>query len=460
MTSISPSPVPSAPHVSLERSSTSTSVGSSRASVVSPIRRANVTSPTSPTARPSLPGAPSKRFSTVQSKVGSLEAIHYKPKPSEKKIQSFKQDFSHIKSKVDAKLVLPPSEPGVAKSTAGSFSVATAAGSRGGSVKRPTVVTTTSTTTTARTASRQPLSPPPSRTSSAVRTATPAVISTSAATATTTTTTATATSPRSPLHSRRSSSVSTTTSPPLSPSSPNSGSANSRRLSKHIIPTQKAQYDHVKSKVGSFDNVAYKEAGRGRPSSRASSSGGNGGAFSPNNGRSRSPSGARSSNSSNGGSTTASTTSTAQRRLSSGGSGFKIPPSKKVDYSKVRSKVGSLEFINHTPQGGNLRVFSEKLNFRETAQSKIAKEINITQFYQNEDQSFDTSIQEEHEGEAVQGQDNGEAVAEHHTQEQDESIIYGSNAGADEFEPPKNILTVLAEVTESVGEIGLEEAHS
>jgi len=38
-------------------------------------------------------------------------------------------------------------------------------------------------------------------------------------------------------------------------------------------------------------------------------------------------------------------------------------------------------------------------------------------------------------------------------QEQDDSIIY-------EFEPPKNILTVLAEVTESVGEIGLEDAHS
>ena len=334
----------------------------------------------------SLPGVPSKRFSSVQSKVGSLEAINYKPKPSEKKIQSFKQDFSHIKSKVDAKLVLPPkedNEEGAPPVLPGSPSLAAAAGG-----KRPTVITTTaatasgtgkahsrtsSVTTTTTAAARQPLSPP-SRTFSTVRTATPTVSTTAAITIST----SSATSPRSPPQSRRTSSVtsSITTSPPLSPSSPSSGSASIRRLSKHIIPTQKASFDHVKSKVGSWENVGYKAAGataRGRPDSRASS---NGGAFSPGEGRSRSPSGARSTTSSNG----TSTTTTTHRRLSSGGSssGFKIPPSKKADYSKVRSKVGSLELINHIPQGGNLRVFSEKLNFREAAQVKSAKKkVNI-----------------------------------------------------------------------------------
>ncbi|KAG0048494.1 hypothetical protein BGZ83_006557 [Gryganskiella cystojenkinii] len=425
---------------------------SSRTNVTSPTGRVSVTSPTG--GRPALPGAPSKRFSTIQSKVGSLDAISYKPKASEKKIQSFKQDFSHIKSKVDAKLVVQPKEGGEDGATPalpGSPSLAAASGGR-----RPMVITTTTTAgkshsrTGSTTAARQPLSPPPSRTSSTVRTvsSTPTVSTTAAISI------STATSSRSPLHSRRSSSVnlSVATSPPLSPSSPNSGSASARRLSKHIIPTQKQSFDHVKSKVGSLDNIAYKAASngtRGRPDSRASS---NGGTFSPGEGHSRSPSGARSTTSSNG---TSTTTSTTQRRLSSGGSssGFKIPTSKKVDYSKVKSKVGSLEFINHTPQGGNLRVFSEKLSFREGAQSKIAKEINITSFYQNGNQSFDTSIPEEEVGQLADP--NSEFSQE--VQLQEESIIYGSDAGADDFEPPMNILAVLEEVTASVGDLGLEQ---
>ncbi|KAF9358059.1 hypothetical protein BGX26_002580, partial [Mortierella sp. AD094] len=119
-------------------------------------------------------------------------------------------------------------------------------------------------------------------------------------------------------------------------------------------------------------------------------------------------------------------------------SSFKIPPSKKVDYSKVKSKVGSLENSHHVPQGGNLRIFSEKLSFRDQAQSKIAKEINIAQFY---DYSFENSIQEEQEEEG---------------EEHNQSIIYSSEVDADEFEPPKNILSVLDEMAESVGELDLE----
>ena len=44
-----------------------------------------------------------------------------------------------------------------------------------------------------------------------------------------------------------------------------------------------------------------------------------------------------------------------------------------------------------------------------------------------------------------------------HDGEQELSIIYRSEAEEEDFEPPKNILSVLEEVAESVGELGLEE---
>ncbi|KAF9549754.1 hypothetical protein EC957_002819 [Mortierella hygrophila] len=441
MTSVSTSPqsVPAAPHVKVERRATRDSFRTTT----------NIVSPTSPTQKP----APNRRFSGVQSKVGSMDAINYRPKPSEKKIQSFKSDFSHVKSKVDAKMALPTPEapantdapalpsPGVAVPT----------------TKRPTVITTgfshtpssrasRSTITTPSSSQPQRALSPPSRRSSAtitsIRTAASSAISAA-------TQAATVGTPRSPPHSRRSSTSSVPVmSPPMSPTSP------TRRLSKHIIPTQKASYDHVKSKVGTFENVNY--AARGRPNSRDSSA-------DEGNGRSRSPS-AMSSTSSTSAAPTSPTGSTGRR------SSFKIPASKKVDYSKVtskvgsmenishtpqggnlkifneklnapkvQSKVGSMEYINHTPQGGNLKVFSEKLSFREQAQSKIAKEINIVQFYQSSEMSFDTSIQEERE------------------EDIEASVIY-SEAEQEDFEPPKNILSVLEEVTEAVEELDLVES--
>ncbi|KAF8946635.1 hypothetical protein BGZ47_011778 [Haplosporangium gracile] len=450
MTSVSASPqsVPAAPHVKVERRVTR---DMSRSTI-------NIVSPTSPTQKLAL--ATNRRFSGVQSKVGSMDAINYKPKPSEKKIQSFKSDFSHVKSKVDAKMILPipeapantdadvpaPPSPGIAVPT----------------TKRPTVITTgfssaplsrASRSTVTSPSNSQPqraLSPPSSRSRSSatitsIRTAASSAISAA-------TQAATVGTPRSPPHSRRSSTSSApVTNPPMSPTSP------TRRLSKHIIPTQKASYDHVKSKVGSFENVNY--AARGRPNSRDSSA-------DEGNGRSRSPS-AMSSTSSTSAAPTSPTSSTSTgRRLS-----FKIPASKKVDYSKVTSKVGSMEnightpqggnirifneklsapkvqskidsmeYINHTPQGGNLKVFSEKLSFREQAQSKIAKEINIVQFYQSSEMSFDTSIREEREGEV----------------DIKTSVIY-SETEQEDFEPPKNILAVLEEVAEAVEELDLQE---
>ncbi|KAG0305378.1 hypothetical protein BGZ97_001130 [Linnemannia gamsii] len=480
MTSVSASsqPVPAAPHVKVERRATR---DSSRTTT-------NIVSPTSPTQKPAL--AINRRFSGVQSKVGSMDAINYKPKPSEKKIQSFKSDFSHVKSKVDAKMDLPT--PEVPANTDADAPELPSPGVAVPTTKRPTVITTgispaTLSSRTSRSTIASPsnspqraLSPPSSRSRSSatitsIRTAASSVISAA-------TQASTIGAPRSPPHSRRSSTSSVpVTSPPMSPTSP------ARRLSKHIIPTQKASYDHVKSKVSSFENINY--AGRGRAGSRDSSA-------DEGNGRSRSPS-AMSSSSSTSAAPTSPTSSTGRR------SSFKIPPSKKVDYSKVQSKVGSMdninhapqggnlkifseklnapkvqskvgsmdninhapqggnlkifseqlrapkvqskvgsmEYINHTPQGGNLKVFSEKLSFREQAQSKIAKEINIVQFYQSSEMSFDTSIQEGNEEENIES-----------------SIIDGSEAEQEDFEPPKNILSVLEEVIEVVEELDFQES--
>ncbi|CAO3563331.1 unnamed protein product [Mortierella alpina] len=350
--------------------------------------------------------------------------------------------------------------PRVAASRTAAVAVATAAAAAAGgagatkgtaAAKSPTVVTAVSTAPW-----NDSIKP-----STASATTRPGRISIRAAgppsTAISTTTTTTASSnktsspstPMSPPHSRRSSTFSVgMASPPVSPAG-----ANPRRLSKHIIPTQRAHYDHVKSKVGSLENIGYANnnnnpaLSRDRASSRASSADGENTVS--KHGRSNSMSAVSSTSS-----TTSPTTSPGRR------SSFKIPSSKKVDYTQVRSKVGSLDYIHHTPQGGNLRVFSEKLTFREQAQSKIAKVINIVQFYQNSDQSFDEGSVPDHDPES-----NGPDSEQQQQQQQDRSsILYCSSEASqsleeeeeEDYEPRKNILAVLEEVTESVAELDFE----
>ena len=63
------------------------------------------------------------------------------------------------------------------------------------------------------------------------------------------------------------------------------------------------------------------------------------------------------------------------------------------------------------------------------------------QFYQSSEMSFDTSIQEEREGE----------------EDVESSVIY-SEVEQENFELPKNILSVLEEVTEAVEELDLVES--
>ncbi|KAF9955030.1 hypothetical protein BGZ72_004087 [Mortierella alpina] len=427
MTTISTSPrtttTTAVPRVNLERKGTTASTReNSRVTT-----KAAAATPTSPTTaqRPSMALSSNKRFSGIQSKVGSLEHIDYKPKPSEKKIQSFKQDFSHIKSKVDAKMVLPApstatatanpttvSRPRVATTRTAAVAVATAAagGAKGtAAAKSPTVVTAPSTAswndsikTSASATTR------PGRIS--IRAAGPQL--TAAAINASSNKASSPSTPMSPPHSRRSSTSSVgMASPPMSPSG-----SNPRRLSKHIIPTQKAHYDHVKSKVGSLDNIGYANNinSRDRASSRASSTDGDNTVS--KHGRSNSLSAVSSTSS-----TTSQTTSPGRR------SSFRIPPSKKVDYTQVRSK------------------------------SKVAKEINIVQFYQNSDHSF--------EEDSVQDQDpEGEQDSQQQPQDRSSILYCTSEAshsleeeGEEEvYEPPKNILAVLEEVTESVAELDFE----
>ncbi|KAG0083700.1 hypothetical protein BGZ93_001647, partial [Podila epicladia] len=242
---MSASPMAKAPHVKLGKDTHPTkapfrtgAVSTSKTSLPSKISTSSrVTSP--PPTSPTAP-TPNKRFSGIQSKVGSLEAIHYKPKASEKKIQSFKQDFSHIKAKVDHSA---PASIVVVATTTSSPTSPLASPVHSPPTRPVRTTPTTSTSAAARLASRA--TPSTSRpVSMSIRTGGPqsAVAAISL------------TSPvHSPPSSRRSSASSTLTSPTMSPTS-----AANRRLSKHIIPTQKADYSNVRSKVGSLENVAYK----------------------------------------------------------------------------------------------------------------------------------------------------------------------------------------------------------
>ncbi|KAG0030347.1 hypothetical protein BGZ81_002782 [Podila clonocystis] len=426
---MSPSLVAKAPHVNLGKDTPPTKApfrnsSTSASKTASPPKISTSSRITSPPPTSPTSSMPNRRFSGIQSKVGSLEAINYKPKPSEKKIQSFKQDFSHIKAKVDhsapASIVVVATTPSSPTSPLGS-----PVHSPPTRPVRTTSTTSTSTSAAARLASRA--TPSTSRpVSMSVRTGGPQH-------------TVAAISLVSPVHSppssRRSSASSTLTSPTMSPASPTS-----RRLSKHIIPTQKVDYSNVRSKVGSLENVGYKSNVQ-RPGSRGSSE------ENGERGRSQSP-GAQSSTSSGNNSIG----KAGGARRSSAPSTFKIPKSKKVDYSNVRSKVGSMEFVSHVPQGGNIRVFSEKLSFREQAQSKIAKEINIAEFYQG-DKSFDTLTREEEEA-GYGSRGNSE---DGHVLDQDISEIYSDLDDLQDLQPPKSLLAVLEEVTENVGTLELEE---
>ncbi|OZJ03982.1 hypothetical protein BZG36_04044 [Bifiguratus adelaidae] len=144
--------------------------------------------------------------------------------------------------------------------------------------------------------------------------------------------------PRSPSRTSSGKSSSTET----SPTSPSTKA--SRRVSAHIIPTQKLDFSHVKSKVGSLDNAKHKPAGGTKkifdekPAFRSTA---------------------------------------APRTDTKGPESHKrnsmtsphVLPDQKLDFSKVKSKIGSKDNIHHKPGGGQNKIFSEKLPWSESGRS-------------------------------------------------------------------------------------------
>ncbi|KAJ1563470.1 hypothetical protein HK405_001920, partial [Cladochytrium tenue] len=58
-----------------------------------------------------------------------------------------------------------------------------------------------------------------------------------------------------------------------------------------------------------------------------------------------------------------------------GGGSVRIK-SEKIDLNGVSSKIGSLENINHTPGGGDVKIMSEKLAFKDMAQPRIDAQLS------------------------------------------------------------------------------------
>ncbi|KAG0243861.1 hypothetical protein BGW41_001050 [Actinomortierella wolfii] len=358
----------------------------------------------------------SQDFSRVQSKVGSLDRIDYKPKASQVRIMTYKQDLSHVKPKVDARLTLPSPPPSAGLQEDEAIAEAPAPGVM--SNGRAHAQRTPSTTSSSAGVSTQKVT--------RARQASVPIISTRA------TMVNPAPSAPGPRRSSASAAIPSSVTSPTAPSP--------RRLSRHILPTQKLNFDHVKSKVDSLSNVHYNRD-RERPSSRASSESGSTGMISPRQARSPSPS----------------SSSNNSRRSSYSGTSAPTSPIKKVpsfkipDFSKVKSKVGSLDNVGHRPLGGNIRVFHEKLTFRENAQSKIVKEINIASFYQDTD---DLLLEEE-------GEDMCEDRQDTEQEQQHEEDVHSLTGGNDHEGSvvhngtPKALLTALEELTEELDGVEL-----
>ncbi|CAG8662966.1 6074_t:CDS:2 [Cetraspora pellucida] len=134
----------------------------------------------------------------------------------------------------------------------------------------------------------------------------------------------------------------------LSQTSSNSSRGKKSRVSPHIIPTQKNDFSHVKSRVGSLDNISHIPKGgeikifSDKPD------------FSNVGSRIRSLENID--------------------HIPKGGD--KKILSIKPDFTNVGSRVGSLENINHTPKGGDKKILSIKPDFSKVG-SRIGSLENI-----------------------------------------------------------------------------------
>ncbi|KNC84588.1 hypothetical protein SARC_03207 [Sphaeroforma arctica JP610] len=115
------------------------------------------------------------------------------------------------------------------------------------------------------------------------------------------------------------------------------------------------KYAHVKSRVGSFDNIGYKSGSMstGKPKQKITSQRAH--------------------------------YENVQAKVSSHNKNFKpsepkpLPdvPKKKLDFSHVRAKVGSLENVDHTPAQSKFKMPNTKLTFKESAKSRVGSLDNI-----------------------------------------------------------------------------------
>ncbi|XP_067400617.1 microtubule-associated protein 4 isoform X3 [Emydura macquarii macquarii] len=111
------------------------------------------------------------------------------------------------------------------------------------------------------------------------------------------------------------------------------------------IVSKKANYSHVQSKCGSKDNIKHVPGGGNVPNAQKPASG------------SRSQ-------------------SSIAPKPSPGSTNVQIQ-NKKVDISKVSSKCGSKTNIKHKPGGGDVKIETQKLNFKEKVQAKVGSLENV-----------------------------------------------------------------------------------
>ncbi|ORY98971.1 hypothetical protein BCR43DRAFT_523003 [Syncephalastrum racemosum] len=128
-------------------------------------------------------------------------------------------------------------------------------------------------------------------------------------------------------------------SPTTSHASDSSGNSSSLSRTKSLT-TRRPDYSHVKSKIGSLDNIKHKPGGGDK--------------------RILSPTESNASGNSSGNSSLSPT---------------KSLPSRRRDYSNVKSKVGSLDNIKHKPGGGEVKIYHEPKVFN--AKSKVGSKDNI-----------------------------------------------------------------------------------
>ncbi|CAG8724550.1 19190_t:CDS:2, partial [Racocetra fulgida] len=147
----------------------------------------------------------------------------------------------------------------------------------------------------------------------------------------------------------------------LSQTSSNSSRGKKSRVSPHIIPTQKQDFSHVRSRVGSLDNLSHiPKGGEIKIFSDKPDFSNVGSRIGSLDNIDHVPKG-----------------------------GEKKILSIKTDFTNVGSRVGSLENINHTPKGGDKKIFSVKPSFSNVS-SRVGSLDNINHIPKGGDKKIES----------------------------------------------------------------------